>query len=84
MKNKIIEISTTNNEKNTGSTVFQISALTNRMNHLTNHFRYNKKDRHSREGLLRMSSRRKKMLKYLQRVNISEYQDLLMRLKLRR
>ena len=71
-------------ENDTGSPEVQTALLTASINHLQGHFSDHKKDHHSRRGLLRMVSRRRKLLDYLKRKNIERYQDLIRRLNLRR
>ena len=71
-------------ETDTGSPEVQIALLTARINHLTDHFKVHTKDHHSRRGLLRMVSRRRKLLDYLKRVDINRYRSLIERLGLRR
>ena len=70
--------------QDTGSSEVQITILTTRINHLTNHLRTHRKDCHSRRGLIRMTNCRRKHLNYLKRRNIEKYRNLLQRLKLRR
>ncbi len=71
-------------DKDTGSSEVQIALLTNRINYLTEHFRTHKKDHHSRHGLLRMVSRRRRLLSYLHSVNAAGYRSLLGALGLRK
>ncbi|MDA0737753.1 MAG: 30S ribosomal protein S15 [Nitrospirae bacterium] len=71
-------------EGDTGSSEVQIALLTNRINYLTDHFRANKKDHHSRHGLLRMVSRRRRLLDYLHRVDADKYRLLISQLGLRK
>ncbi len=71
-------------EGDTGSPEVQVALLTNRINHLTGHFGEHKHDFHSRQGLLRMINRRRKMLDYLKRKNLTGYQNLIEKLGLRR
>ena len=71
-------------EKDTGSSDVQIALLTARINHLTEHLRTHRKDFHSRRGLLQMASRRRKLLDYLKRHDLTKYNDLLQRLSLRK
>ncbi len=71
-------------EGDTGSSEVQIALLTNRINYLTDHFRVHKKDHHSRHGLLRMVSRRRRLLDYLHRVDAEKYRSLLGQLGLRK
>jgi small subunit ribosomal protein S15 len=68
----------------TGSPEVQVSLLTARINDLTGHFKDNVKDHHSRRGLLRMVSRRRKLLDYLRRSDNDRYRALLDRLGLRK
>ena len=68
----------------TGSPEVQIALLTARINGLNDHFKANVKDHHSRRGLLRMVSRRRKLLDYLKSTAPERYQDIVSRLGLRR
>lgn len=68
----------------TGSSEVQVALLTARINDLTDHFKANSKDHHSRRGLLRMVSRRRKLLDYLKRTNNDSYRNLLSKLSLRK
>jgi small subunit ribosomal protein S15 len=68
----------------TGSSQVQIALLTQRINELTEHFKVHKKDNHSRRGLLKMVSRRRKLLDYLKRCDINEYHEIIKKLGLRR
>ena len=68
----------------TGSPQVQIALLTERINGLTDHFRAHKKDFHSRHGLLKMVSRRRRLLEYLKRHDETGYQRILESLKLRK
>lgn len=68
----------------TGSPEVQVALLTARINELTGHFKANKKDHHSRRGLLRMVSRRRKLLDYLKRTNADSYTALIAKLGLRK
>jgi len=71
-------------EGDTGSADYQIALLTVRILHLTDHMNANKKDFHSRRGLLRMVSRRRKLLDYLKANSEERYQKALKGLGLRR
>ena len=71
-------------QEDTGSSDVQIAILTERINALTEHFKAHKKDHHSRRGLLRMVNRRRKLLDYLKKHNVEEYQNILDKLKLRK
>ncbi|HEX7811442.1 MAG TPA: 30S ribosomal protein S15 [Burkholderiales bacterium] len=68
----------------TGSPEVQVALLTARINDLTGHFKSHVKDHHSRRGLLRMVSRRRKLLDYLRRSDNDRYRTLLDRLGLRK
>ncbi len=68
----------------TGSPEVQIALLTARINGLTDHFKANTKDHHSRRGLLRMVSRRRKLLDYLKSRNADSYRALIEKLGLRK
>jgi len=70
-------------EKDTGSSEVQIAILTNRINELTAHLRNNKKDKSTQHGLLMMVSRRKKLLKYLNRKDHASYLALTDKLGIR-
>jgi small subunit ribosomal protein S15 len=68
----------------TGSPEVQVALLTTRINQLTDHFKTHAKDHHSRRGLLKMVSRRRKLLDYLKRTNLASYKTLIDRLGLRK
>lgn len=68
----------------TGSPEVQVALLTARINDLTGHFKAHVKDHHSRRGLLRMVSKRRKMLDYLKRTDLDSYRTLIERLGLRK
>ena len=68
----------------TGSSQVQIALLTQRINELTEHFKVHKKDNHSRRGLLKMVSRRRKLLDYLKSRDINQYHEIIQKLGLRR
>jgi small subunit ribosomal protein S15 len=68
----------------TGSPEVQVALLSNRINMLTEHFKVNNKDHHSRRGLLAMVSQRRKLLDYLKRKNADRYRSLIERLGLRK
>ena len=61
-----------------------MALLTARINHLTDHFKVHAKDHHSRRGLLRMVSRRRKLLDYLKRTDLNAYRKLIDTLNLRK
>ena len=68
----------------TGSPEVQVALLTARINGLNDHFKANVKDHHSRRGLLRMVSRRRKLLDYLKSRNTDSYRSLIEKLGLRK
>ena len=71
-------------DKDTGSPEVQVAILSERINYLTEHFKSHGKDHHSRRGLLRMVSRRRKLLDYLKSRNTDSYRTLIDRLGLRK
>ena len=68
----------------TGSPEVQVALLTERINVLTEHLKENKKDHHSRRGLLKMVSRRRKLLDYLKARDLAAYKALIEALNLRK
>jgi len=70
--------------KDTGSSRVQIAILTQKIADLTDHLRSHKKDKHSRRGLLGMVGKRRRLLKYLQMSNVSQYADVVKQLGLRK
>ena len=71
-------------ERDTGSADVQIALLTQRINHLTEHLQTNKKDHSSRRGLLMMVGQRRRLLDYLQTIDLGRYQAVTKKLKLRK
>jgi small subunit ribosomal protein S15 len=71
-------------EADTGSPEVQVAMLTRRISDLTAHLREHKHDHHTRRGLLLLVGRRKRLLKYLEKTDISRYRSLIARLGLRR
>ena len=71
------------NEGDTGSPEVQIALLTFRINSLTEHLKVNKKDHHSRRGLLMMVGQRRNLLAYLQKNDIERYRSIIARLGIR-
>jgi small subunit ribosomal protein S15 len=71
-------------ETNTGSIEAQIAMLTERINHISNHLKTNKKDFSSNRGLMQMVGRRKRLLIYLSHNNLTSYRGLLEKLGLRK
>ena len=71
-------------EEDTGSPEVQVALLTERITHLTEHFRLHKKDHHSRRGLLKMVSRRRRLLDFLRGEDIERYKTLILSLGIRK
>ena len=82
-KSSIIEKFRTK-EGDTGSPEVQIALLSERINYLTEHFKTHKKDHHSRRGLLKLVSQRRRQLDYLKKTDIERYRSLIGRLNLRK
>ena len=68
----------------TGSPEVQVALLTERINHLTEHFKSHVKDHHSRFGLIKMVNKRRSLLKYLQQIAPDRYQQIVSKLNLRK
>jgi small subunit ribosomal protein S15 len=71
-------------EADTGSTEVQVALLTERLTELAEHFKLHNKDHHSRRGLMRIVSKRRRLLDYLKRTDFDRYQKLIEGLGLRR
>lgn len=71
-------------EQDTGSPEVQIALLSSRIDSVSQHLALHKKDHHSRHGLLRMVSRRRKLLNYLKSKDVERYRKLIERLGIRR
>lgn len=71
-------------ETDTGSPEVQIALLTERINHLNEHLKENKKDHHSRRGLLKMVGKRRSLLNYLERTDIERYRAIVEKLGMRK
>ena len=71
-------------DEDTGSAQVQVALLSEKINSLMNHFDAHKKDHHSRQGLLKMVNKRRKLLHYLKEKNQSQYQSLISKLGLRK
>jgi len=71
-------------QNDTGSPEVQVALLTSRINDLTTHFKANAKDHHSRRGLLKMVSRRRRLLDYLKGKDFDRYRVLIEKLGLRK
>ena len=67
-----------------GSSSVQIALLTENINKLSDHFNKNKKDNHSRQGLLKMIMKRRSLMKYLKKTDMSTYENLIKELGLRK
>ncbi|MDA7787919.1 30S ribosomal protein S15 [Sphingomonadaceae bacterium] len=68
----------------TGSPEVQVAILTERIRNLTDHFKANHKDNHSRRGLLTMVNKRRSLLAYLKKIDLGRYNDLIKKLGLRK
>jgi small subunit ribosomal protein S15 len=71
-------------ETDTGSPEAQVAMLTKRITDLTEHLKQHKHDHHSRRGLLLLVGRRRRLLKYVEKVDVERYRSLIQRLGLRR
>jgi len=71
-------------EKDTGSPEVQVAILSERISHLTEHFKTHKKDHHSRRGLLKLVGQRRRLLDYLKTKDLERYRKLIKNLGLRR
>lgn len=71
-------------ESDTGSAEVQVAILTNKINTLNEHLKSNKKDHHSRRGLVMMVGKRKRLLEYLKNSEVSRYKKLIKELGLRK
>lgn len=71
-------------ENDTGSPEVQVALLTDRINHLNEHLKTNKKDHHSNRGLLLMVGKRRGLLEYLKKTDIERYRELIAKLNLRK
>lgn len=82
-KNKIVE-DNARGKSDTGSPEVQVALLSARIDQLSDHFKSHDKDHHSRQGLLRMVSQRRKLLDYLKNTDTTRYKELISKLGLRR
>ena len=71
------------NKKDTGSAAVQIALLTNRIRQLTDHVTKHKKDNHSRRGLVMLVGQRKRLMKYLRKTDVENYENVVNELKIR-
>jgi len=71
-------------KSDTGSPEVQVAILTERIRNLTEHFRTHKKDNHSRRGLLKMVSQRRRLLDYVKSKDVNRYSNLIKKLGIRR
>ena len=79
-KTELINEFKTSDVDNGGSAASQVAVLTERIRNLTEHMKANHKDNHSKRGLLMMVNRRKKLLAYIKKNSVSEYEDLIKKL----
>lgn len=84
IKTKIIADNKVRDKDNGGSATAQVAILTERIKNLTEHMKNNHKDEHSKRGLLLMVNRRKKLLAYIKKRNVSDYEALIKKLGLRK
>ncbi len=70
-------------DEDTGGTKVQVALMTQRINHLTEHFRAHKKDHHGRRGLLKLVGTRRRLLTYLKRKDLTGYRQILEQLGIR-
>ena len=86
LKDKKAEVIEANrlHETDTGSPEVQIAVLTKRINDLTDHLRINKKDHHSRRGLLKKVGQRRNLLNYLTKIDIERYRSIIAELGIRK
>jgi small subunit ribosomal protein S15 len=71
-------------ESDTGSTEVQVAIITERIKYLTEHFKTHAKDHHSRRGLLKLVGKRRRLLNYLKKKDVSKYREIIERLGVRR
>jgi small subunit ribosomal protein S15 len=83
-KTELIVEFKTSDVDNGGSAASQVAVLTERIRNLTEHMKVNHKDNHSKRGLLLMVNRRKKLLAYIKKHNVAEYEELIKKLGLRK
>ena len=81
---ELVKAYKTTDKDNGGSAASQVALLTARINNLTAHMQNNHKDQHSKRGLLLMVNRRKKLLAYIKKNDVAEYEELIKKLGLRK
>lgn len=81
---ELVKAFKTTDTDNGGSAAAQVAILTERIRNLTEHMKVNKKDQHSKRGLLLMVNKRKKLLAYIKKRNVTEYEELIKKLGLRK
>ena len=84
MLNKKITKEYGENDKDTGSTSVQIAHFTERINKINDHLKIMKKDHSTRRGLLSLVSKRRKLLKYLKKNNLSDFMEIRKKLNIRK
>ena len=72
------------NDKDTGKTEVQVALITERIKYLTEHLKIHKKDHHSRRGLLKLVGQRRRLLRYLTKIDIMRYRAIIKELGIRR
>ena len=80
----LIIVDNATHEGDTGSPEVQVALLTSRINNLTEHLKLNKNDHHSRRGLYQMVGKRKNLLGYLMKKDITRYRELIAKLGIRK
>ena len=83
-KAELIQAYKVSESDNGGSVESQVAVLTERIRNLTEHMKNNHKDNHSKRGLLLMVNRRKKLLAYIKKNDVAEYEELIKKLGLRK
>ena len=81
---ELVKAFKTTDKDNGGSAAAQVALLTERIRNLTEHMKANHKDKHSKRGLLLMVNRRKKLLAYIKKNDVAEYEELIKKLGLRK
>ena len=71
-------------EGDTGSPEVQVAVLTERIKNLTEHFKDHKKDNHSREGMIKLISKRRRLILYLKKKDLKKYEEIIKQLNLRK